>query len=168
MPMQPKTKLIHVLIANTLMALSMSLVASWVGLSDAGIPQQAFVPAYIRTVGLNVLMSYAISFFVGMFIPAPQWGMALAGALGITPKDGLKFGLVMTVVINTVYCLCNGLILTYVNAIVMGGAPMAAYLPAVLKSLGPCWLAGFVVSFFWVPQSEKMARNITGDHLPPR
>lgn len=166
MPMQPKTKLINVLITNIPIAICISMVASYIGLSGAGIPQEAFMPVYIRTVGVNILMSYVISFVVGMFVPAPQWGMAFAGLFGVTPRDGVKFGLLMSLVVNTVYVIANALILTYVNAIVMNGAPMEAYIPAVLGSFLPCWLVGFVVSFFWAPQAEKIARNITGDHAP--
>ena len=166
MPMQPKTKLINVLLTNIPIAVCISIVASWIGLSGAGIPQEAFMPALLRSIGLNILMSYVISFVVGMFVPAPKWGMAFAGLFGATPRDGLKFGLLMTVVINTVYVVANSLILTYVNAIALGGAPMAAYVPAVLGSFVPCWLVGFIVSFIWAPQAEKIARSICNDPAP--
>ena len=166
--MQPKTKLINVLLTNIPIAVCISIVASYIGLSGSGIPQEAFMPALMRSICLNIVLSYIISFFVGMFVPAPNWGMAFAGACGATPQDGLKFGLLMTVVINTVYVTANALILTYVNAIMLGGAPMAACIPAVLGSFLPCWVVGFVVSFLWAPQAEKIARNINNDPAPQR
>ena len=166
MPMKPKTKLISVLLTNIPIALCLSIVASYIGLQGAGLPSEAFMPALMRSVALNFVLSYIISFFVGMFIPAPKWGMALAGACGVKPQDGIKFGLIMNVVSNTVYVICNSLILTYVNAILLGGAPMQAYLPALLGSLLPCWLTGFVVSFLWAQQAEKIARNICDDPAP--
>ncbi|MBR3158352.1 MAG: hypothetical protein IKG18_12495 [Atopobiaceae bacterium] len=166
MPMQPKTKLVNVLLTNIPIAICISFVASYIGVSGAGVPQEAFVPTLMRSVGMNILMSYVISFFVGMFVPAPKWGMAFAAKFGVTPRDGVKFGLLMSVVVNTVYVIANSVILTYVNAIVLGGAPMAAYLPALLGSFVPCWLVGFVVSFFWAPAAEKIARNICNDPAP--
>ncbi|MBO7674237.1 MAG: hypothetical protein J6S63_04435 [Atopobiaceae bacterium] len=166
MPMQPKTKLVNVLLTNIPIAVCLSAVASWIGLSGAGIPQEAFMGVYVRSVLLNIAMSYVISFVVGMFVPAPKWGMAFAGAFGVTPRDGLKFGLLMTTVINTVYVIANSFILTYVNAIVINGAPMAAYVPAVLGSILPCWIVGFVVSFPWAPRAEKIARKLCNDPAP--
>ena len=166
MPMQPKTRLVNVLLTNIPMAICMSFVASWIGLSRAGIPQEAFMPALMRSVSINIPLSYVISFFVGMFVPAPKWGMSFAGRFGVTPRDGIKFGLLMSAVINTVYVIANSVILTYVNAVVLGGAPMAAYLPALLGGFVPCWLVGFAIAFFWAPRAEKIARNVCNDSAP--
>lgn len=166
MPMQPKTKLVNVLLTNIPIAICLSAVAGWIGLQGAGIPQEAFMGVFIKTVALNSLMSYVISFVVGMFIPTAKWGMGFAGLFGKKPQDGIVFGLLMTVVINTVYTICNATILTYVNAIVINGAPIQAFLPALLGSIGPCWLVGFVVSFIWAPQAEKIARKICNDPAP--
>ena len=166
MPMQPKTKLVNVLIMNIPMAICLSLVASYLGLMGQPIPPEAFMGVYLKSVGMNILMSYVISFFVGMFIPASKWGMALAGKLGLTPRDGLKFGLVMTAVINLVYVIFNSFILTYVNACVLNGAPIQALLPGILGSFLPCYLVGFIVAFVWAPIAEKIARNVCNDPAP--
>ena len=167
MPMQPKTKLVNVLLTNIPIAICISCVASYIGLSGAGLPQEAFMPAFLRSVALNIVLSYIISFFVGMFVPAPKWGMAFAGLFGVTPRDGVKFGLLMTLVVNLVYVVANSLILTYVNAILLGGAPMAAYIPAVLGSFVPCYVVGFIVSFIWAPKAEEIARKMCNDPVPP-
>ncbi len=166
MPMQPKTKLINVLIMNIPMAICLSAVASYLGLRGQPIPPEAFMGVYLKSVGLNIIMSYIISFFVGMFIPAPKWGMALAGKLGLTPRDGVKFGLVMTAVINLVYVIFNSSILTYVNACVLNGAPIQAFLPGFLGSFLSCYLVGFLVAFFWAPRAERIARSICNDPAP--
>ena len=170
MPMKPKTKLVNVLLTNIPIALCISAVAGYIALSEqvamGNVPQEAFWPAFARSLGMNFVMSYAISFVVGYFLPVPKWGMAFAGACGVKPQDGLKFGLLMTVVINTVYVLFNSVILTYVNACVMGGAPIQAFVPSWLSSLGQCWLVGFVVSFFWAPKAEEIARKMCDDPAP--
>lgn len=166
MPMRPKTKLINVLIMNIPLAICMSAVASYLGMRGQNIPAEAFTGAYLQSVAVNSLMSYVICFFVGMFVPAPKWGLAFAGLFGVTPKDGIKFGLLMSLVINTVYTMANSTILTFVNVVVLHGAPIQAFLPAWLESFIPCWLVAFVIAFLWVPRAEGLARRITNDPAP--
>jgi hypothetical protein len=168
--MKPKTKLVNVLLTNIPIAICISAVAGYIALQQqvamGNVPQEAFWPAFAQSLGMNFVMSYIISFCVGYFLPVPQWGMAFAGLFGVTPRDGLKFGLCMNFVINTVYVLFNSVILTYVNACVLGGAPIQAFVPAWLSSLGQCWIVGFIVSFLWAQKAEQIARNICNDPAP--
>lgn len=163
MPMQPKTKLVKVLLTNIMIAVAISLTASYIGVSGAGVPEEAFVPAFLGTTAANIVMSYIISFAVGMLLPSEKWGFAFATKCGAKPSDGLKFGALLNVVVNTVYVGFNSVILTYVNACVMNGAPLAAYPAAFASSIVQCWLVGYVVSLFWAPACEKWARAICKD-----
>ena len=166
MPMKTSTKLMKVLLTNILIAISISIVASYLGISSAGLPAEAFVPALVSTTGINIVLSYIISFFVGWFIPAEGWGFAFARVCGLSPRDGLKFGMVLNVVVNTVYVVINALTLTYVNAIVTQGMPMAMFPMALFGSFFQCWLVGYVVSLLWAPTCEAIARKKCDDPAP--
>lgn len=163
MPMKKSTKLMKVLLTNILIAISISIVASYIGIKSANVPEEAFMPAFLSTTGMNVVMSYIISFFVGWFIPAEKWGFAFAHACGAKPSDGLKFGAILNVVVNTVYVVINALILTYVNAIVMQGMPLAMFPLALFGSFFQCWIVGYVVSLLWAPKCEQIARKKYND-----
>lgn len=167
MPMKPKTKLVKVLLTNIMIAVAISITASYIGVSGAGVPAEAFVPAFLGTTAANILMSYIISFFVGMFLPVEKWGFDFATkTCHLSPADGLKFGAALNVVVNTVYVAFNSVILTYVNACVMNGAPLAAYPAAFASSIIQCWIVGYIVSLFWAPACEKWARQICNDPAP--
>lgn len=166
MSMKNSTKLVKVLLTNIPIAISISLVASYIGISSAGVPEEAFVPAFLSTTGINILMSYVISFFVGWFIPAEKWGFSFAGLFGLTPASGLPFGLVLNIVVNTVYVVVNAVILTYVNAIAMQGMPIEMFPMALLGSFFQCWIVGYVVSFLWATRAEAIARKLMNDPAP--
>lgn len=166
MPMKNSTKLVKVLLTNIPIAISISLVASYIGISSAGLPEEAFMPAFLSTTGINILLSYVISFFVGWFIPSEKWGFAFAGLFGLNPGSGIAFGLVLNIIVNTVYVVINALILTYVNAIVMQGMPLAMFPTALFGSFFQCWIVGYIVSFLWATRAEKIARNLMHDPDP--
>lgn len=166
MPMKNSTKLVKVLLTNIPIAISISLVASYIGISSAGLPEEAFMPAFLSTTGINILLSYVISFFIGWFIPSEKWGFAFAGLFGLNPGSGIAFGLVLNIIVNTVYVVINALILTYVNAIVMQGMPLAMFLTALFGSFFQCWVVGYIVSFLWATRAEKIARNLMHDPDP--
>ena len=57
MPMKNSTKLVKVLLTNIPIAISISLVASYIGISSAGLPAEAFMPAFIQSTLMNTAMS---------------------------------------------------------------------------------------------------------------
>lgn len=166
MPMKNSTKMVKVLLTNIPIAISISIVASYIALSSAGLPEEAFFPALFGSVAKNSLMAYAISFVVGWFIPCEKLGAAFAMKCGAKPSDGLKFGLLLNVVVNTIYVALNAVILTYVNAVVMQGAPIAVFPAALMASIVQCWVVGYVVSLLWAQKAEQIARDIMHDPAP--
>lgn len=166
MPMKNSTKLVKVLLTNIPIAVCISLVASYIGISSAGVPEEAFMPAFLSTAAINIVMAYIISFFIGWLIPAEKWGFAFAGAFGLKPTDGIKFGLVLNIVVNTVYVVVNAVILTFVNANVMQGMPISMFPMALLGSFFQCWIVGYIVSLLWAQPAEKIARNLMNDPAP--
>lgn len=163
MPMKTKTKVIKILLTNIPLAAAVASVATYLGLLGAGLSGDALVQALGPAIAMNFFLAYVISFFVGFFVPCEQWGFAFAQSRGLNPSDGIKFGIAINLVVNTVYTLINSLILTYINAIIMQNAPLAVYIPALLGSFVPCWAAGFIVSLQLAPMMEKLARTITKD-----
>lgn len=166
MPMKNSTKLVKILLTNIAIAISISIVASYIGIQSANVPEEAFMPAFLSTTAMNIGLSYVISFFVGWFIPTEKLGFGFAMKCGLKPSDGLKFGATLNVVVNTIYVVINALILTYVNAIVMQGMPLEMFPLALFGSFFQCWIVGYVVSLFWAPAMEKVARKLMNDPAP--
>ena len=166
MPMKNSTKLVKVLLTNIAIAVAISLTASYIAMSGEDIPAEVFPMALLASTLKNSVIAYVISFVIGMFIPSEKWGFGFAMKCGLKPTDGLKFGACLNVVVNTVYVAFNSVILTYLNACVFNGAPLAAFPFAWASSIIQCWLVGYVVSLFWAPAGEKWARAICKDPEP--
>ena len=166
MSMKNSTKLVKVRLTNIPIAVCISLVASYIGISSADVPEEAFMPAFLSSFALNTGLAYLISFFIGWFIPAERWGFAFAGLFGLNPGSGLVFGLVLNIVVNSVYVVINALVLTYLNAIVMQGMPIQMFPVALFGSFLPCWVVGYVVSLAWARPAEGIARRLMNDPEP--
>ena len=79
MPMKNSTKLVKVLLTNIPIAVCISLVASYIGISSAGVPEEAFMPAFLSTAAINIVMAYVLEGRVD--------GILLGG--GMVHNDGL-------------------------------------------------------------------------------
>lgn len=79
---------------------------------------------------------------------------------------GLAFGLVLNIVVNSVYVVINALVLTYLNAIVMQGMPIQMFPVALFGSFLPCRVVGYVVSLAWARPAEGIARRLMNDPEP--
>lgn len=152
MNMSTKCKVIYTLVMNIPVALSISLTAQLLATGTV----------IINLLLLNFGLAYVISFFVGMFVPVGKWGFGFAMACKAKP-DTLKFGLLVTVVINFVYVLVNSLILTFVNVILLAHAPIIAYFIGIVSTFVQLYIVGYIVSFLWNGPAEKIARNICGE-----
>ena len=150
--MSTKYRVVNTLIMNIPICLAMVIAAQMLGVG------------YLRLIAsiINFILAYAVSFFIGMYAPLVPWGLGFAGKCGAKPGT-LPFGLLVNVVVNTGYVLVNSMLLTWFNVILMGGAPMAAFLPEVLGKFVPIWVIGYIVSFLWNTPAEKIAHNLTGE-----
>ena len=169
MPMKNSTKLVKVLLTNIAIAVAISLPPRATSASPAlapARPRPSCPPFWARPLPASACPTWSVLSFVGSFIPAERLGFGFAMKCGLKPTDGLKFGAALNVVVNTIYVAFNSVILTYVNACVMNGAPLAAYPAAFASSILQCWIVGYVVSLFWAPQCEKWARAICKDPEP--
>lgn len=111
---------------------------------------------------LNFAIAYVVSFLIGMLLPLVPWGLGFAKACKAKP-DSLPFGLLVNVVVNLGYVLINCIILTYVNVVILGHAPIIAYFIAMATSFLPIYAVGYVVSFLWNKPAEKISKAICGE-----
>lgn len=166
MQMKFSTRVVNALLTNIPIAIVLSFVATYLGMKDQPIPAEAFMGAYLHMVLINIGVSYVIATIVGIVVPLPLIGMKVCEALNIHPSDGMKFGLVMNAVINFGYVVILSLALSYFNACVMNGAPLAAVIPGALSSFIPCFVASFIVALLWAQRAEALARKICNDPAP--
>lgn len=150
--MSTKCKAIYTLIMNIPIALAIALTAQLL----------ATHTVVLSLLLLNFALAYVISFVVGMLIPVVKWGMGFAG-LCKTKPGSLPFGLCINVVVNFVYVLVNSILLTYFNVIILGHAPIIAFVMGLLTTFIPIYIVGYVVSFLWNRPAENIARNICNE-----
>jgi len=112
---------------------------------------------------LNFVIAYAVSFIVGMLVPLVPWGLGFAKACKAKP-DTLPFGLLVNVIVNLGYVLVNCIILTFVNVVILGHAPIfPVYFIAMASTFLPIYAVGYVVSFLWNKPAEKISKAICGE-----
>lgn len=112
---------------------------------------------------LNFAIAYAVSFLVGMLIPLVPWGLGFAKACKAKP-DSLPFGLLVNVIVNLGYVLVNCIVLTFVNVVILGHAPIfPVYFIAMASTFLPIYAVGYVVSFLWNKPTEMISKAICGE-----
>lgn len=150
--MSTKCKVIYTLLMNIPVALAISLTAQFLAIKTVVLP----------LLGINFCLAYGVSFVVGMLLPIAKWGVGFAFACKAAPNS-LKFGLLVNVVINFVYVLINEIILSYFNIVILGHAPMMAYVMGILTTFIPIYIVGYIVSFIWNRPAEKIAKNVCNE-----
>lgn len=148
MNMSTKCKVVYTLIMNIPVALAIALTAQLLAIHTVVLP----------LLGINFCIAYAISFLIGMLIPVAKWGVGLAMKCKAKP-DSLPFGLLVNLIVNTVYVVINCIILTYFNVVILNGAPIAAYFIGMATTVLPIWIVGYVVSFIWNRPAEQIAHK---------
>lgn len=147
--MSTKHKVIFTLLMNIPVAGSIALVAQLLAIHTVKV--DLFL--------INFALAYVISFLVGVFIPAAKWGVGFAMKCKAQP-DSLKFGLLVNVIVNFVYVLVNEICLTYFNVIILGHAPIIAFVMGMVTTFVPIYAVGYVVSFLWNRPADNIAKAI--------
>ena len=144
-----KWRAVNALIMNIPIALAIALTAQLLAIHKV-------IPALLV---INFLIAYAISFIVGVFVPAVKWGFGFAMFCKTKP-DTLPFGLAINAVVNLVYVVINCLILTYFNVCILNHAPIIAYFIGMASTFIPIYIVGYIVSFLWNRPAEKITDSI--------
>ena len=82
------------------------------------------------------------------------------------PSEGLKFGLLVNLPINTVYAIILCYLVGTLDACVLGGAPLIASVFGFLQNIIPVWVVCYIVTFFLQGPIENLARKATNDPAP--
>ena len=109
---------------------------------------------------LTLLVGVAIGFCVGNFIPAADWGVALAFKLKAKPNSFL-FRLIITMVIVLVMVLFMGFAMPLFTITILDGAPVQVALQTSLNMLPRLYLIAVVVVMIVGKPLQALARKIT-------
>lgn len=151
-----KFKVLKTLFMNAPTSLTMAVVTQVVSLILGHIPGLD-----VGEMVLSFVVSFAIAFVIGYFIPMDQWGMKLARKCG-AEMGSLKFDLLVTLVVNTVFCLLMTVFMTWFALCVRGHAPIQAVPGGFAEMICPVWVCCFIVSFFAQHPAIRMAKKICG------
>lgn len=144
-----KWRAVNALIMNIPVAAAISISAQFLAIHTFILPLFC----------INFAIAYALSFIVGVTVPAVKWGFGFAMACKAKP-DTLKFGLCINAVVNLVYVVANEIVLTFFNVVILNHAPVIAVVFGILETFIPIYIIGFIVSFLWNQPSEKITNSI--------
>lgn len=144
-----KYKAINALIMNIPVAAGISLTAQLLAIG------KVILPLFC----INFAIAYALSFIVGITVPAVDWGIGFAKLCHAKPNT-LKFGLCINAVVNLVYVVANEIVLTYFNVVILNGAPAIAVVFGILETFIPIYIVGYIISFLWNQPTEKITNSI--------
>lgn len=156
-PMKTTTRLLNALFLNLPVALLLCVTAQLLAVFGGEISSFS-----VTRLLLNFAVAYPVSCLIAMSVPCVKWGAAFACKCGAEPGT-LSFGLLLNIPVNTVYSVLLSLIMTYFNACVLGGAPIAAVAYGFLGTILPVWLVCYAISFLCAGPAEKAARRCTND-----
>jgi hypothetical protein len=114
---------------------------------------------------INFVFAWCVATIIGMVPALPDAGVRWA-LKRAKPEDGLKFGALVNVPINTVYAVVLCYLVGTLDACVLGGAPIIASVFGFLQNIVPVWIACYVVTLFLQGPIEGVARGITNDPAP--
>jgi hypothetical protein len=139
-----------------IMDLPLSIIVTVVALLLGGnLSWSSFVPSCI--------LAYIVTFILN-FLPVGKWGFDFA--IKHAQPGTLKFGLLINLVIAFVFTLVLDLIMTFFGVVITAHAPMSEYWKAVAGGFIPCYIASFLVAFFWNNVADKWSRQICNEPAP--
>jgi hypothetical protein len=139
-----------------IMDLPLSIIVTIVALLLGGnFSMQSFIPSCI--------LAYIVTFILN-FLPVGKWGVDFA--MKHAQPNTLKFGLLVNAVIALVFTVVLDIIMTFFGVVLMGHAPMIAFVIECLKGFIPCYIASFIVAFIWNPVADKLSRSICNEPDP--
>lgn len=160
MPMKKSTQVLDVLFLNLPVAATLSAVAQLLTIAQGQLDAFSW-----KMFGVNLAVSYAFAFLIGMTIPCVKWGVGFAMKRHAKPGT-LAFGALVNLIVNTTYAVILCALMTIFNVCILGGAPAIAALFGFLTNILPIWAACYVVSMLCVRPAETLARACTNDPLP--
>jgi len=166
MPMKTSTRFVKAALLNLVTALVLCVLCEWLALyvfhTAQPAPGQAWVwPMFF----INFVFAWCVATIIGMVPALPDAGVRWAMKRA-KPEDGLRFGALVNVPINTVYAVVLCYLVGALDACVLGGAPLIASVFGFLQNIVPVWVACYVVTFLLQGPIEGVARRLTNDPAP--
>ncbi|MCH4084645.1 MAG: hypothetical protein LKF00_09935 [Olsenella sp.] len=166
MPMKTSTRFVKAALLNLCTALVLCVLCEWLALyvfhtAQAPAGQGWIWPMFF----INFVFAWCVATIIGMVPALPAWGVRWA-LKRARPEDGLRFGALVNVPINTVYAVVLCYLVGALDACVLGGAPLVASVFGFLQNIVPVWIACYVVTLFLQGPVEGVARGITNDPAP--
>ena len=170
MPMKTSTRFVNAAILNCFTALVLCTVCEFLALSRGNLPGGVW---NWQIFGVNFVISWCAATILGMIPGIPALGFAFASKFA-KPSDGLKFGLLVNIPINTIYSIVLDLVMSIWSVCLMPvvlfgapqGGPIQAALMGALMDFPSIWVVCYIVTFLLVQPIEKLARRICNDPAP--
>lgn len=168
MPMKWSTRFVKAALLNILTACVLRALCEWLAIY---VWKQA--PADVIAAGwswpmfaINFVVAWACATVIGMVPYIPDAGFAF-GMRHAKPSDGAKFGLWVNAYINTWYAVILNIVMTLLDSVVLGGAPVFPVLfIGWAQNIIPVWVACYIVTFLTQGPIESLARTVCSDPAP--
>ncbi len=164
MPMKTSTRFVKAAILNTCVALVLCVLCEYLALyvfKTADASNGWIWPMFF----INFVFSWCVATIIGMIPSIPENGVKFAMKYA-KPSDGLKFGLLVNVYINTIYSVILCYLVGTLDACVLGGAPFIASIFGFFQNIIPVWICCFIVTFLLNQPVENLARKLCNDPAP--
>ncbi len=151
-----KFRVIKTLLMNLPTSVAMAVVTQVMSLILGHIPALD-----LGEMVLSFFVSFAIAFVIGYFIPMDRWGLQFAQKCG-AKMGSLKFDLLVTLIVNTVFCILMTLAMTWFALCFRQHAPIQAVPGGFAEMIGPVWICCYLVSFFAQHPALRLTKKLSG------
>ncbi|MBQ8092055.1 MAG: hypothetical protein IJ242_00545 [Clostridia bacterium] len=151
-----KFKIIKSMLMNLPVSLTMSFVAQWINIRHGHMPHFDW-----GSMAVSFCFSYFIAFLIAFFIPADQWGFALAEKCN-AKRGTWAFDILVNLVVNTVFCVIMTAVMHTFTACVLGGLPLSTLPSGFAEMIGPVWISCFIVSLLTQRPAMNLAKRLCG------
>lgn len=172
MPMKWSTRFVKAAVLNLLTACVLCTICEFLAIHI-----WKTAPVEVQQAGwswpmfcINFVVAWISATIIGMIPPIVDKGVKFAMKRS-NPSEGFKFGAWINVYINTWYAVILNIIMTVLDSFVLGGAPLAAFLPILVigwaQNIIPVWIFCYVTTLFAQGSCENLARKVCHDPAAP-
>lgn len=154
--MKRKTKLVNVLIMNIFTCISLCLTAQLLAIAHGNADGFSW-PSFL----LNLCVAYIVSGVVGMTVPTAEFGQWVCRKLYVKP--GPAMGVVMAASVGLVFTAILSTVMTYLNAVILGGLGLVPFFFGLLRDFIPMWLISAIVGWITANPVMKLSFQLTGE-----
>ena len=109
---------------------------------------------------VNFCVAYPVACTLGMTIPVAAFGMWVCRKLSL--KQGVLYGIVMSLTINLIYTAILSTVMTFLNTVILNRESISAVLPGIIQNFIPMWIASTFVSMIVAKPVDKLTELLMG------